>query len=328
MELDQGESYYVIKFVSILNSAVTQGDLLPLALETVKKQCCPILFLNESAKEWEKIWAKCDVEVGGDRLAQKLMRLHAFHLIVTWSPHSKDIDFGIPARGLHGEAYRGHIFWDELYILPYYNYYFPESAKATLMYRYRRMEEAKKLSKSYGFEGAMFPWQSGSSGVEETQIVHLNPLDGSWGDDYSCLQRHVNLAILYNIWQYYELTGDKQFMAEFGAELFFEICRFWASKCELGEDGRYHIHRVMGPDEYHECPPGTHGVGGLSDNAYTNLMVCWCLDKAFEIKSSVLTAEEYADMMRKVILKPEELQKWQDVSTKMYLSVNGDGIIE
>lgn len=87
---------------------------------------------------------------------------------MTWSHHSKDIDFGIPARGLHGEAYRGHIFWDELYILPYYIYYFPEAAKATLMYRYRRMDEAKKLAKGYGFEGAMFPWQSGSSGVEET----------------------------------------------------------------------------------------------------------------------------------------------------------------
>lgn len=106
---------------------------------------------------------------------------------MTWSHLSKDTDFGIPARGLHGEAYRGHIFWDELYILPFYNYYFPESAKATLMYRYRRMDEAKKLSKSYGHEGAMFPWQSGSTGVEETQVVHLNPMDGTWGDDYSCL---------------------------------------------------------------------------------------------------------------------------------------------
>jgi trehalose/maltose hydrolase-like predicted phosphorylase len=78
-----------------------------------------------------------------------LLRLHAFHLLVTWSHHSADIDFGIPARGLHGEAYRGHIFWDELYILPFYNYYFPESSKATLMYRYNRLDEAKKLSASY-----------------------------------------------------------------------------------------------------------------------------------------------------------------------------------
>lgn len=135
-------------------------------------------------------------------------------------------------------------------------YYFPEAAKATLMYRYRRLEEARKLAKIWGFEGAMYPWQSGSTGVEETQIVHLNPMDGTWGDDYSCLQRHVNLAILYNIWMYWELTGDRQFLVENGAEIFFEVCRFWASKCKLGEDGKYHIDKVMGPDEYHEATPG------------------------------------------------------------------------
>lgn len=126
--------------------------------------------------------------------------------------------------------------------------------------------------------------------------MHLNPLDGTWGEDFSCLQRHVNLAILYNIWSYYEITGDKKFMAEFGAELFFEICRFWSSKAELKADGKYHIAGVMGPDEYHECPPGTTGVGGLEDNAYTNIMVCWSLEKAFEIKNNLLTAEEYKEV--------------------------------
>lgn len=81
-------------------------------------------------------------------------------------------------------------------------------------------------------------------------------------------------------------------MVEYGAELFFEICRFWASKCKLEEDGRYHIEGVMGPDEYHECPPGKHGVGGLKDNAYTNIMVCWSFEKAFEIRDNVLTPEQ------------------------------------
>jgi trehalose/maltose hydrolase-like predicted phosphorylase len=172
--------------------------------------------------------------------------------------------------------------------------------------------EAKKLAATYGYKGAMFPWQSGSTGVEETQIVHLNPMDGTWGDDYSCLQRHVNLAILYNVWNYYEITGDKKFMAESGAELFFEICRFWISKCELREDGRYHVDKVMGPDEYHESTPGS-SAGGLCDNAYTNLMLVWSLEKAFEIKNSVLTPEEFQACNTRTLLLPEEFQKWEDV---------------
>lgn len=116
-------------------------------------------------------------------------------MFVTWSHHCKDIDFAVPARGLTGESYRGHIFWDELYFHPFYTYHVPEATKATFIYRYKRLEAARNLAKVYGYQGAMFPWQSGSTGREETQIIHLNPMSGKWDPDYSCLQRHVNLAI-------------------------------------------------------------------------------------------------------------------------------------
>ena len=216
-----------------------------------------------------------DVKIEGDRLAQKLLRLHLYHLITSLSPHNANIDASITARGLHGEAYRGHIFWDELFILPLYNIHFPEMSKAALMYRYRRLDAARKYAKDYGYEGAMFPWQSGSDGREETQVVHLNPLTGKWGDDYSSLQRHVSLAIAYNIWQYFHVTEDKDFMAKYGAEMFLEICRFWASKSKLNPaTGRYEIKNVMGPDEFHEKYHESE-EGGLKDNTYTNLMVVW-----------------------------------------------------
>ena len=80
----------------------------------------------------------------------------------------------------------------------------------------------------------MFPWQSGSDGREETQVVHLNPISGEWGEDHSSLQRHVSLAIAYNIWQYFHITDDVDFMEKYGMEMFLEICRFWASKSENG----------------------------------------------------------------------------------------------
>ena len=95
---------------------------------------------------------------------------------------------------------------------PCYNLHFPEVVKSVLMYRYRRLDAARAYAREYGYEGAMFPWQSGSDGREETQIIHLNPLSGEWGDDYSSLQRHISLAIAFNIWNYYHVTGDLDFM--------------------------------------------------------------------------------------------------------------------
>ncbi len=280
-------------------------------------------LLKESAEVWKKIWDKIDVKICGDRLAQKLLRLHMYHLMASMSPHNKSIDASITARGLHGEAYRGHIFWDELFILPFYNMHFPEVTKSALMYRYRRLEEARKYAKENGFRGAMFPWQSGSDGKEETQVVHLNPVSGKWGPDFSSLQRHVSLAIGYNIWQYYHSTGDQDFLEDYGAEMLFEICRFWASKAELNkETNRYSIKNVMGPDEFHEKYPGSD-EGGLKDNTYTNLMVVWLMRKALAAQS-ILSENKYYGLCDKIRLGNGELTTWEDIAAKMNLVVEED----
>ncbi len=112
-----------------------------------------------------------------------VLRLHIFHLLQTVSPNTVDMDAGVPARGLHGEAYRGHIFWDELFILPYLNFHFPEISRELLLYRYRRLDAARRLAREAGFRGAMYPWQSGSDGREESQVLHLNPRSGRWTPD-------------------------------------------------------------------------------------------------------------------------------------------------
>jgi alpha,alpha-trehalase len=129
----------------------------------------------------------------------------------------------------------------------------------------------------------MYPWQSGSDGREETQIVHLNPASGRWIHDQSHLQRHVNAAIAYNVWQYYEATADREFMSHYGAEMILEIARFWASLTTYNDAlDRYEIHAVMGPDEYHHGYPDTP-TPGLSNNAYTNVMAVWTLQCALNI---------------------------------------------
>ena len=166
------------------------------------------------------------------------LRVHIFHCLQTASPHSIDLDVGIPARGWHGEAYRGHIFWDELFIFPFLSLRLPTLTRALLSYRYRRLPEAKRAAREEGFEGAMFPWQSGSNGREETQKLHLNPESGRWNPDNTHRQRHINAAIAFNIWQYYEATDDYEFLTAFGAEMFLEIARFWASIRDLQRGNR------------------------------------------------------------------------------------------
>ncbi|MFW5821197.1 MAG: glycosyl hydrolase family 65 protein, partial [Bacteroidota bacterium] len=283
--------------------------------------------LARSIDAWDKIWKKADLEISGDRYSQMLLRLHIYHLYTVASPHHKDLDFGIPARGLHGEAYRGHIFWDELYALPFYTGNHSEISKSVLMYRYRRIDQARKYAEEHGYEGIMFPWQSGSDGREESQVVHLNPVSGEWGPDYSSLQRHISLAVAYNIWQYYQITGDLDFINSYGAEMFFGICRFWASKCKKDEKSeRYSIHKVMGPDEFHEKLPEAV-EGGLTDNAYTNLMVVWCMKRAFDIMDQ-LSLEERKRVVDKIVLKKEELVKWKEITKKMKVNINDRGIIE
>lgn len=278
------------------------------------------------SKAWESLWENYDIQIDGDRLSQKLIRLHTYHMLASASPHNTNIDASVTARGLHGEAYRGHIFWDELFILPFYTLRSQEIAKSLLMYRYRRLAEAKKYAKEHRFKGAMFPWQSGSDGREETQKVHLNPLTGHWGDDYSSLQRHVSLAIAYNIWEYFNSTNDTAFMEEAGTEMFLEICRFWVSKSKKDTNTRrYSIDEVMGPDEFHEHTQNS-SIGGLKDNAYTNIMVSWMLDKSKTILANISCNIE-EDLLTKLGIQYQELLLWDDISKKLNLIISEDGII-
>ncbi|MDD4086999.1 MAG: HAD hydrolase-like protein [Bacteroidales bacterium] len=323
MKLQKGQKLRLEKTVAICSDKEHfVDDALASAFSAIKLAPDFEKLEAENSKQWQRLWDSVDIKIEGDRWSQKLLRLHLYHLLCSVSPFNKHLDASITARGLHGEAYRGHIFWDELFILPLYDLHLPEVAKSMLMYRYRRLEEARKYAAQHGYKGAMFPWQSGSDGREETQVVHLNPLTGEWGDDHSSLQRHVSLAIAYNVWDYYWITNDLSFLKKFGAQLIFEICRFWASKAHYNEKtARYHIDKVMGPDEFHEHLPDSE-KGGLTDNAYTNIMVAWLFGKAKEIAPLIddltsLTGD----------FNEQEIDHWQEIASKLNLNINEEGII-
>jgi trehalose/maltose hydrolase-like predicted phosphorylase len=278
------------------------------------------------ARAWDELWELCDVRVPKDDRVQLLLRLHISHILQVCSPHTADLDAGVPARGLNGEAYRGHIFWDELFIYPFLNYRLPEITRELLMYRYRRMDEARAAAREAGYKGAMFPWQSGSDGQEETQTLHLNPKSGKWEPDLSHNQRHVSADIFYNVWRYYEATGDFEFLLDHGAEMMLEIARFWSSIAYFNpERDRFEIHGVMGPDEFHEKYPDSEEEG-LRNNAYTNVMVAWLSETALKVLD--LLPERRRETLRaRIDLTDEEVERWEDMSRKMFVPFHGDGLI-
>ncbi len=288
-------------------------------------------LLDSHALAWKHLWKRFEIDfepddpVRGGHTA-RIVHLYVFHLLQTTSLHTTDLDVGVPSRGWHGEAYRGHVFWDELYIFPLLNFRFPEVTRALLMYRVRRLGAARRAAKEADLVGARFPWQSGSDGREESQVLHLNPRSGRWIPDNSHLQVHINAAVAYNLWQYYQITGDMEFLSLYGAEMLLEIARFWAAASSYDErQERFEIRGVMGPDEYHDAYPGAEKPG-LDNNAYTNVMAVWVLDRALEL-FEVLDEPVRRKVFEKIDLREEETERWKRIRRRMKIPFHGDGII-
>jgi alpha,alpha-trehalase len=282
-------------------------------------------LLERHVLAWNRLWQRFDIKIEDSERAQTIVRLHVFHLLQTVSTNTIDLDVGVPARGLHGEAYRGHVFWDELFIFPLLNVRLPALTRALLNYRFRRLGEARWAAAQEGYEGAMYPWQSGSDGREESQTLHLNPRSARWLPDNSRLQRHINIAVAYNVWQYFQVTEDREFLRFRGAPMLVEIARFWASVASYDRaSGRHVIRGVMGPDEYHDAYPD-RDEPGLDNNAYTNVMVVWLLCRTLELLER-LPEHHRLELWESLRLSREELDRWENISRTM-LVPHHDGVI-
>jgi len=297
------------------------------ACKRVHRLCGFSELRDRHALAWENLWSRADLELAGEHHEEQLvLRFHVFHVLQTISENTVGRDVGVPARGLHGEAYRGHIFWDEIFVFPFLNLRIPELTRALLLYRYRRLDEARHAARAIGCEGAMFPWQSGSDGREESQSLHLNPKSGRWLPDDTQRQRHVNAAIAYNVWQYHQATGDMEFLSFYGAEMLLEIARFWASLATYDpQRDRYVIRGVVGPDEFHTRYPNAES-GGLDNNAYTNVMAAWVLHVA-QTALELLAEDRQAELKATLGISAEDLQRWEILSRRMYVPFHDEGII-
>jgi trehalose/maltose hydrolase-like predicted phosphorylase len=332
VDIKQGESLVVEKLAFLYTSrdqAISEASLA--ARKAARRAGRYDAVKAGHVLVWEDLWRRFDVRIEPDGPSFRpnismLLRLNMFHLLQTVSVHSIDLDIGIPARGWTGEAYQGHIFWDELFIFPFFNYRLPEITRAILAYRYRRLDEARAAARTAGHNGAMFPWQSGSDGQEETDKLNLNPHSQRWVPDNSYLQRHVGSAIAYNVWQYFQVTHDIEFLQFYGAELILDIALFWSSMTALNnERGRYEIRGVMGPDEFHDGYPGA-ATPGLNNNAYTNVMAVWVLCRALEVLDRISKARR-TELTTRLGISLVEIARWKDIGRRMYIPFHDDGII-
>src|SRR5215472_12515957 len=262
--------------------------------------------VEEHEAAWSDWWRTSDIEVGGDPAAEQALRFAVYHLTSAANPADERVSIG--ARGLTGDDYHGHVFWDtEIYLLPFYIFTWPEAARALLMYRFRTIDGARQKAAQMGWRGAMYAWESADTGAEATPEQVVGP-DGRIVDILCGKQeQHITADIAYAVWQYWQATEDEDFLLDAGAEILLETGRFWASRAQLEPDGRRHIRGIIGPDEYHEH---------VDDNAYTNLMARWNIRRAIDIAALLRDRwpERWGALAARLGLNGAELSRWREVA--------------
>jgi trehalose/maltose hydrolase-like predicted phosphorylase len=279
------------------------------------------LLMSESGSAWQSRWADAEIDVETRAEIQHALRFAMYHLIIAANP--KDDRISISARTLSGQVYNGHIFWDtEIFMLPFFVFTHPPSARALLMYRYWTLPGARQKARSNGYQGAMYAWESADTGLETTPTEVPLPTGGVVKVLSGIEEDHISANVPYAVWQYWKAAGDDQFIVDFGAEIIIECARFWASRVTDEKDGKYHILKVIGPDEYHE---------DVDDDAFTNTMAGWTLETGAEI--SVWMDQNHPGAMRdlkfRIALSDLEPGRWRDIAARMYLAQDAtSGLIE
>jgi alpha,alpha-trehalose phosphorylase len=231
---------------------------------------------------------------------QQAIRFNLFHIL---QASARAEDTGVSAKGLTGEAYEGHYFWDtEIYLLPFLTYTSPRIAKNLLTFRYKMLPQARARARELGHRGAMFPWRTISG--EEASAYYAA----------GTAQYHINADIMYALRKYVQATGDQAFLRDYGAEMLVETARLWL---DLGfysdaKGGKFCINSVTGPDEYNTV---------VNNNAYTNLMARENLSYAAKIVDALRATdpEAYEALVSKTELQSSESESWVHAAENMYV---------
>ncbi|MCL2188246.1 MAG: family 65 glycosyl hydrolase [Defluviitaleaceae bacterium] len=318
MQLTKGKPASIIKRAVILYDHTEGGQLR--ANGAAKLQESANMPYEQALKAQENYWARHwqlnDVQITpapaeADAVAeeQQGIRFCSFQMAQTYK--GGNVRHNIGAKGLTGEAYNGHAFWDtEACCFPFYLFTNPEAAKSLLVFRFNTLPQALERAKMLDCEGACYP------------IATLNGEEACNLWQHASLQFQPSSAVSYGIWHYVTVTRDEEFLWQYGAEMLLQIARFMASRVgQNPHNGAYGYYGVMGPDEFHMM---------VNNNAYTNYMG----KRALEYATDVLTRMEsehptaYRGMAEKTALNPAELVRWRDIAEHMAIPATPEGLIE
>lgn len=266
------------------------------------------VLIKEHERAWKERWEVADIQIDGDDNLQRAVRFAGYHLLSSATVNDGLTSIG--PRDLSGIAYHGHVFWDtEIFVLPFLTFSWAEAARSCLLYRYRTLNGARLRARSFGYEGALYAWESTDTGEDRTPEFAILP-DGTGVRVLNGEQEnHISAAVPYAVMHYWRATGDDAFMLHYGAEILFECARFWRSRVSPA-DHSYSIRRVIGPDEYHEA---------VDNNAYTNAMARWTLLAA----ESYLTRLRQSDpeaakaLTHRLGIRAEEPREWRRVGERI-----------
>ena len=277
--------------------------------------------LDVHESRWETFWSRCDLRFKEDPSLTQAQRFNSYHLRIS-ADHNPETS--VTAKALTGRAYEGHIFWDtEIFLLPFFNRVQPDIARNLLTYRYNTLGGARRRARGMGCAGACFAWESTVTGDDVTPRSITIAGTGQAVPIFTGEQQiHVTGDVAFGLWQYWELTRDRDFMIRFGAEILFETARFWSTRARQGSDGRLHILKVVGPDEYHS---------GVNDNAFTNWMARFNLEKAAET-AEWMQAEhplQWGELIERLRIERDEPAGWRSAARSLFIQMPGkDGVIE
>lgn len=298
-----GEKCTLVKYLAYSSSLDMDAEELQGFLENILDEAKKKSFeslLEEQKRYMENFWDRADIQVDGDDALQQGIRFNLFHIMQS---SGRDGRTGMGAKGLSGEGYEGHYFWDtEMYVLPVFAYTDGKLAKALLDYRYDTLPQARKRAKVLGHEkGALYPWRT------------INGEEASTYYPLGTAQYHINADIAYAFKLYVDVNGDYEYLKERAAEVLIETARVWADVGGFAESkgGKYCICAVTGPDEYNAI---------VDNNFYTNLMArenirdaIWALEKV-----KALDEKAYQELIDRLQITSEEVTYWERIIENMY----------
>ncbi len=316
-----GQTLTFRRYVSVYTSRDV-GDPLAASLQHLSAQRWEDFERSWAAHSagWDQHWQRGDVRIDGNPAVEQALRFHVYHLCST---ADRDPAVSVGARALSGRAYEGHVFWDvEIFMLPFYLHTCPEVARSLLAYRHHTLDGARRRAQTQGYAGACYPWESTVTGDDVTpQKILLRTVGKEIPIFTGMEQIHVTADVAHGVWRYFDATHDNEFMRGIGAEILIETARFWASRC-VHEGQAYHIHGVIGPDEYH------HSV---NDNAYTNWMARLNLEKAVWVWEWLRREDPEAAgrLGERLHLAADEGGEWAAVAKSLYCpQPDARGLIE